>query len=255
MNVTIHYEPRVEWQAKRIGYFVDGLRALGFTTATTTARSRVTDDPAVLFGTTFFKDIEATPGDWLLVDRCSFGDTTRYVSLVWNGHGRRGDHRVPDDCQARPSRLGALPYPFELVDPWNPGRTHRDIVVACGQESAYSPDWELADFYDRAYHVYHATHWRPHPAVNDNPLGLPVYQDFDIERAITLNSSVALEYLKRGVPTLVVDPGGMAYGWEKYDTLRDFFEWLAWTQWSWDEIRTGTPIAHLFPPGNPSTAD
>ena len=32
----------------------------------------------------------------------------------------------------------------------------------------------------------------------------------------------------------------------KYFDRKPWLEWLSWTQWSWDEIRDGNPIRHLF---------
>src|SRR6476620_9955641 len=95
-RVVIHCEPHSSWQPKRAAYFAEGFRAKGIPCEVTDSRTRIDYCPAVLLGTTFWRDIERDGGEFLLVDRCSFGDTERFVSLVWNGHGRRGDHRVPE---------------------------------------------------------------------------------------------------------------------------------------------------------------
>jgi hypothetical protein len=41
----------------------------------------------------------------------------------------------------------------------------------------------------------------------------------------------------KGIPVDVKDPTSMA---------NKTLGWLAWTQWSWDEIEQGEPIRHLF---------
>ena len=63
-------------------------------------------------GLSFRRAIEAD-GPFLLVDRCSFGDPSRWVSLVLGGHGRRGDHRVPevrDGSRWERHAVGVLPW-------------------------------------------------------------------------------------------------------------------------------------------------
>jgi hypothetical protein len=53
---------------------------------------------------------------------------------------------------------------------------------------------------------------------------------------------VAVQGIIHGCKTEVHDAGGMAYGTECTDEGRlELMKWLAWTQWSHDEIREGTP--------------
>lgn len=172
-------------------------------------------------------------GRFLLVDRCSFGDTNKYVSLVFDGHGRRGNHCVPETYSfSRWCRHGVD------LKPWQTGSK----VVLCGQTESYSPEWpSLGEWYGLA--STSVTHFRPHPA-GDNPTGFPEWKSWDdVHGAITLNSSVAVDALVNGVWASVWDEGGMAYNWT--DRL-DLMRWLAWTQWHHEEIREGKPIEHLF---------
>lgn len=230
-GVAIHYEPRIEWQAKRLADFSEGLKALGIEHTATTNRSRIADI-SILFGTTFWRDIEKDGGDWLLVDRCSIGDGGQWVSLGWNGHGRRGDHRVPPWAdEGRWLALGVELWP-EVFD-------YEDIVL-CGQTEPYSPKWNrIEDWYAS---VTEATHFRPHPA-GGNPTRLPVKRDWFNAKFHVLNSSVAVEAVIRGRHVEIHDEGCMAYGIEDRE---EWAHWLAWTQWSWGEIREGRPIEHLF---------
>ena len=238
MKITLHYEPNIEWQQRRVEQFRAGLAALDIPVMLTTSSTRINADPCVLFGTTFFTAIEAAPGDWMLVDRCSFGDGDEAVSLVWNGHGRRGDHKVPNDWDGSRWERYRMPCIGGIVQ--DPGAKR---IVLCGQEQSYSPDWPTLPVWYANWSS--ATHFRPHPTAG-NPTGKPEYTGWDVSLAITLNSSVAIQYLLRGVPVVVDDAGGMAFDWDRHGSLLKFFEWLAWTQWTWDEIETGTPIAHLF---------
>lgn len=216
----------------------EGLKAIGLPSTITSDRFRHDGIP-VLLGTSCWRAIEGT-GDYLLVDRCSFGDTNQWVSLIWNGHGRRGDHRIPREAPA--SRWESMDL---VLVPW---RQRGSRVVLCGQTESYSPVWTL----DAWYRSVRATHFRAHPA-GDNPTGLPVALDFDDAVAVTLNSSVAVQCVMQGIPTVTMDEGSMAWDvtGHSLEDIRtpDRLPWmhrLAWTQWSHDEIREGRPIAHLF---------
>jgi len=235
--LAIHYNAAIEWQQKRVHQFQEGLDALGIESTLTSSRQRVSDH-AILFGTTFWKDIEKD-GDFLLVDRASVGDPD-YVSLVWNGHGRRGDHKVPEDTRGRSLDIKLQPYNIS-----------GDRIILCGQTETYSPQYDtVSDWYAS---VPEATHFKAHPA-GDNPTGLRAVRDFQkAKQVITLNSSVAVECVIKGIPTVTMDEGSMAWdvtshepGVHEYQDRGPWLEWLAWTQWSWDEIEQGEPIAHLF---------
>lgn len=188
----------------------------------------------MLLGTTCWRDIEQT-GDYLLVDRCSFGDTDKFVSLAWNGHGRRANHKVPDTIDAsRWERIGV-----DLA-PWRSGGSR---VLLCGQIDTWSPHYARPEEW---YATVKATHFRPHPAgYAEAPY--PIERKFDdCGLAVTLNSSVGVQCVLDGIPTITMDEGAMAWdvtGHSLDDVRRpDREPWthvLAWTQWSDDEIREG----------------
>jgi hypothetical protein len=215
-----------------------GLKAIGVRCEITSERERREGLP-ILFGTSLWRHLEV--GDYLLVDRCSFGDTNQYVSLVRNGHGRRGDHRVPASPSADRWRRHGVP-----VLPWRDGRRR----VLCGQTEPYSPDWSALDAW---YRAAGGTHFRRHPA-GENPTGLPETRSWnDCGLALTLNSSVGVEAVLAGVPTVTMDAGAMAWdvtGHRPDEIVKpprqDWLHWLAWTQWHWDEIAEGKPWAHLL---------
>jgi len=234
MTVAIHFEPNIEWQAKRAVYFSNGLTALGIKHILTVERDRVAD-VAILFGTTFWRDIERDGGKWMLVDRASLSDP-EYVQLVWNGHGQRGDHMTPDSIDdSRWNKLGIELQP-QIIGFDDCGLC--DSVI-CGQTETYSPHWDhIEDWYAS---IRGATHFRPHPR-GDNPTGLPVAFDWHAKFHV-LNSSIGIEAVIRGRPVKIHDQGCMAYG---ILDRQEWANWLAYTQWSWDEIREGKPIKHLF---------
>ena len=241
MLAVIHASPAIAWQRERLPMMTAGLKALGVECRVTDSRQRQDDGLAILFGTTLWRRVEED-GPFLLVDRCSFGDTRHYVTLVRDGHGRRGDHRVSEGaCASRWERHGVA------VQPWRQGSRR----VLCGQYETWSPRWRHArDWYQS---VRCATHFRRHPA-GDNPTGLPETRDWaQAGQAITLNSSVAVDAVLAGVPTVTMDEGAMAWsvaGHHPDDFLTpdrtEWLHWLAWTQWHWTEIAEGKPWAHLL---------
>lgn len=268
---VIHCEPRIPWQPKRAAFFAEGLRRRGIKVVLTDNRSRLGVGFPILLGTTCWRGIERDGGEFLLVDRCSFGDTERFVSLVWNGHGRRGNHgaRFSTACERCGARLdggtycgAGCPSVFDDVDAsrWEqhgvklkatvPGPSLRTVL--CGQTETYSPQYASLEAWYRS--VPWATHFRSHPA-GTNPTRLPnagVFQPTDI--AVTLNSSIGVQCVLDGLPTVVMDEGSMAYDAGVRDSVEaDFMpprepwaHWLAWTQWTDDEINEGLPWDYLL---------
>lgn len=238
LEVTIHCEPSIPWHGPFANKMAQGLKSLGISSEIADSRERCSDI-AILLGTTCWRGIEAS-GRYLLVDRCSFGDTNKYVSLVWDGHGRRGNHCIPQ-CYSY-SRWSV--HGVE-VRPWRAGVG--GATVLAGQCESYSPKWpSIADWYRSAANV--CTHFRPHPAQSVNPTLLPEWVTFDgVARMLTLNSSVAVDAILHGIPTTVEDEGGMAWpGFKRNEDRLPWLRWLAWTQFSHEEIAEGHPIAHLF---------
>lgn len=201
----------MRWQRFCVEDMRAGLGALGFDVALSQCRQRIDDNPAVLFGTTFWQDIESAPGDWLLVDRACWGDPD-CVRLGWNGRGADADYMIPIDS---PSRW------IPEVKQHTPG----ERIILCGDYGhvPLHPD---------------ATHFKPHPASPAESHGLPLVDSFeDCKYAICGASTVAVELRLLGIPVVITDARNMAH-------LP--LSQIAWTQWSWDEIAAGQPIGHLF---------
>lgn len=233
MKVTIHATPSIAWQVKRGQFFAEGFRKAGIPCEITADRFRH-DGLPVLLGTTMWRPIEQDGSEFLLVDRCSFGDTEKFVSLVWNGHGRRGDHRIPQNHDASRWERHGVP-----LGEWRKGY---DRIVLCGQVEAYSPHFQSLDAW---YASVAATHFRPHPA-SQNFTQLPTTYDLENSIAVTLNSSVAVKAVMQGVPTISMDEASMAWdvtghkpGEFRTPDRESWCHWLAWTQWTDDEIKQG----------------
>lgn len=230
---VIHCQPRIAWQGPFAVKMARGLERAGIPCMITDSRARRGGTP-ILLGTTLWRGVEQDGGDYLLVDRCQYGDTRHWVSLGWNGRGYRA--RWPENRD--PSRWEAYGVPLE---PWRTGKR----VILCGQVGAYSPDWFSEEGWYSAVSD-HCTHFRPHP-MGDNPTGLPTATDFsDCKVAVVLNSSIAVQAIMAGIPVVTMDAGSMAWPITGHtiDDIRtpdreEWCHWLAWCQWSHDEIEEG----------------
>ncbi len=241
----MHCEPRIPWQPKRAAYFAEGFRKIGIPCKITDSRLRTGEGFPILLGTSCWRGIESDGGQYLLVDRCSFGDTEKFVSLVWNGHGRRGDHKVPENFNGeRWERYGVELKP--VVQGW------AERIVLCGQTETYSPYFASPEDWYKFLDPW-PTHFRAHPA-GANPTKLPAageFQPHDI--AVTLNSSIGVQCILNGITTVTMDEGAMAYDVSGHcpseatvEERQPWCNWLAWTQWCDDEIREGTPWRYLL---------
>lgn len=245
IQAVIHVEPRIDWQRMLAPKIAEGLRTIGVRYAITQSRARSGSGLPILLGTHCWRAIEAD-GPFLLVDRCSFGDPESWVSLVLGGHGRRGDHRVPAVRDGSRWELYGVD-----VQPW---RTEGRRTVLCGQTETYSPEHGTLDMW-YATVAARCTHFRAHPGAMEPPTNsspaslLPTTRSWDDCRlVVTLNSSVAIDTVLAGIPTVTMDAGAMAWDVTGHDPdethtpdRTEWLHWLAWTQWTHDEIREGSP--------------
>lgn len=232
-TVTLHYHPGIPWHDKRAPAFIEGLAKLNITCNLTLSQTRVSGDAAILFGTTRFKAIEEDyNGDFLLVDRACFGDP-EYVRLGWNGRNLAADYMVPSVVDSQRWEAHGI-----KLRHWPVG----DRIILCGEDNA--PD----DWYQRCISRYGCTHFKPHPALHQESPGLPVVSSFERAlRVITWNSTVGVECVIKGIDTFAGDAHAMINSSvQPLGDRRALMNWLAWTQWSWQEIANGSEIAHLF---------
>lgn len=232
MRVEIHCEPAIGWQEPFAKKFAAGCKKLGIDWRITNSRVRTGWGRPVLLGTTFWQQIERDGGEYLLVDRCQFNDTNKWVTLGWNGHGREADFKVPKHYG--PERWNR--YGCEL-QPWRSGK----YIVLCGQiPHPYSWYEEVVEYCDA---------FRVHPADGKNPTHLPGIQRWDeVGKAVTYASTVSNWTVMNGIPTVAMNQRSMSWDVCSHHptetTICDRLEWchwLAWTQWSHDEIADGVP--------------
>ena len=212
-GITIHSNPGIKWHRERAEWFKGGLERLGFTVSMTQSTTRINHHPAVLFGTSGFKAVEADRGHWLLVDRACWGDPG-YVRLGWDARGIEANYCVPDYFADRPRWIPA-------IKKHNPGKK----VILCG------------DYDDTPVVTPEITHFKPHPHAPVNTT-LPLVDNFDdCKLAVVGNSTVAFDCIFAGIPVDIRSKASIA---------RMPLEFLSWTQWAWSEIADGEAIRHIF---------
>ena len=204
----------------------------------------------------------------LVMERGHLQDRFVWTSCGWGGLGRHARYAEVDDAGARfRHQWGALLQPWR--ESWDPERP----VLLCGQVPG---DAALGDLdvdawaqamTDQLLVVGSRVRFRPHPFLvrEGRPLGCPrgavlsltpdLAGDLAVSKlVVTYNSTVAVETVLAGVPTLTLDPGSMAWDVTPHE-FRDVGHvrppreaWaarLAWCQWSLEEIRAGTAWEHL----------
>lgn len=239
MGAVIHLHKGIPWHMPFANKLVEGFRAKGIDVKATSSFQRVGGMP-ILLGTTLWHSVEQDGGEYILVDRCHYGDTDSWVALAKNGRG----YRAQWPQQRDPSRWQKHGQPLL---PWRKGGSK---IILCGQVGAYSPDWDSEANW---YRSVKATHFRPHPC-GDNPTNLPIVADWkDCKCAVVLNSSIAVQTVMCGIPTVTMDKGSMTWPITGHalDDIRTperepWVHWLAWCQWSHDEIREGIPWDYLW---------
>ena len=241
MGVTIHWSRSIDWHGRAVSALMSGLGRLGIECAITDQRHRISEDPAILLGTTLFKGIEATAGDWLLVDRASIGDPD-YVQLVWNGRGYLGNHKVPDtwndttrgELCDRARALNVELYPKRATG----------LVLLCGE---HEDTHEIREFYGRVGSSAQA--FRPHPHGLQHWDGVPTSMDLDnVLAAHVWRSSIGVELVCKGVTVIPHSKGSMVWPMYQSPGMRreTWLNWLSHTQWKWSEIADGHTIRHIF---------
>lgn len=240
MGAVIHMMPAVPWHTPFAQRLAAGFNRRGVNWVATSNPVRLNQDIPILLGTTFWGNIEHDGGNFILVDRCQYGDTEEWVSLARNGRGYRAEWPLRTD----PSRWER--YKLPLL-PWKTG----ERVVLCGQVGTYTPDWhDERNWYESVKD--RCTHFRPHPN-GDNPTGLAELADWkEVKCAVVLNSSIAISTIFCGIPTIVMDRGSMAWPitGHDFDTIltperEQWAHWLAWCQWHHEEIAEGIPWDYI----------
>lgn len=215
----------------------------------------------------------------LVMERAHVPDRFAYTSCGWDGLANRGRYFDGRDGGARwRERYG------HLMQPWGPGsgsgaggRFALVIGQVRGDAALYGVDFDQwqQDVTDRLLALGWDVAYRPHPLMRRHnqekcPIGAGMTVgslEDDLKRAglvVSFNSTTGVEAVLAGVPTVVMDEGGMAFdvALHRLPAPEEVFDepdpasgygasresWahrLAWAQWSLDEIASGETWAAL----------
>jgi hypothetical protein len=213
----------------------------------------------------------------VVMERAHLQPRMEWTSCGLNGLGNRGTYAACNDGGARWRQ-----HFDHLMQPWrNPSDPPRDCALICGQVAGDASLWGC-DFHawaqsatDKLRAAGMEVVYRPHPlSVRlQRDLWRPAHARFstapladDLAGAalvVTYNSTVGVETVLAGVPTVTFDQGAMAWDVTTHDldavpVRPDRTEWahrLAWTGFLPKEIEDGTMWEHLKEAMPCATAD
>lgn len=186
-------------------------------------------------------------------------DLTRltYVSCGWNGLGRRGRYPHIFDAGARWSKLYG-----DFMQPW---QIREGYALVIGQVPSDAALYTLKGGFEQwaqtqcvaLKHEGYAVRFRPHPiAVRNGHITYPTGAEIstrsladdlaDASLVVSYNSTVGVESVLAGVPTITMDEGAMAWDVSGHRLAEritpdrsQWAQWLAYTQWNINEITNG----------------
>lgn len=196
---------------------------------------------------------------YLILEHGYFGDRNTNISCGFNGLNRDAEFHNACSPPDRWEKHGA-----GRMKPW---RTDGEFVLVCGQvvgdrSLIRCPDYPawIAKACEAAKVYGLPVYFRPHPKFAGFQAPVPIRTgvplDQELERAaaaVCWNSNSAVEAVLAGVPTVVCDPGSMAWpvcahGLGAPLIRPDRQQWvhdLAYAQWTLDELASGAAWAHL----------
>ena len=252
MKVVIHHT-NIAWQRRYLDYFITGFKKHGIIAEPTRSEHKVESDVAVLFGPNYWKNIERTHDNYLLVNRKFIGDVNDNVTIGWDGLNGRARFCVDE---VNPRRL--LRHSF-AIEPWREYDVGGTLLLGqydlgrCGRYATLEEWYRFVRENTGA-----AVRFRKWPGVR------PLIQDCkNIKMAVTLNSTVGIETILLGVPTVACDEGSPAWPVcahhighvRRADNRLQWLEYLANCQYHFREIQNGDFWRQLNPKRGPRLCD
>lgn len=203
-------------------------------------------------------------GKHLVIER-GFIHREKYFMVGWDGLNGRARYFNDHSPHDRWDKLRVPVAPWRKTGkhivlcgqvPWDASVQHTDHVAWCRQTAI-----ELGKYSDRPIR------FRPHPLQPDaiDMTGIPVVtstgsslqEDMqDAWAVVTFNSNASVEATIAGIPAFVGDEGAMGHAVLNRDLSKiespvkvareNWFNSLAYTQWTLEEIAGGLPIEHLW---------
>ena len=261
-GISIVYSLNSEHQKQHAMAVKKGFAKLGIDAKLCNSHHQVTTENVVIWGWRGSEHHTRYHRNIIVLERGYIGDRFKYTSIATNGLNGFGTFHTICDI---PDRFNTL---FgDLYKDWN---SEGDYILLMGQTPG-----------DMSLRGIDLTNWYFNKAKEfSDKLGLPVYfrqhpnltkkgivtnvpgtqnLDLDLDSAIsgakivvTFNSNSGIDALLAGKPTYIEDQGSLAYSvannnienisFDEPLNRKDFFNKLAWTQYSIKEIETGFPL-------------
>lgn len=261
---------------------INGLRALDFTNVRVVIDGKYTpSDIAVIFGgyskhhhqNTLYRKIvkeeQFKRGKHVLVLEQGFLNRSKYYSIGFNHHIGYGKYNsINEPCD----RLDSLGITF------NEWKTDGHDIVLCSQLPWDTSIQHLnknnifeSIIKDIKKHTKNKIIYREHPLLNSRALPLLPHNTPGVEFSkkktlredlanakcmICINSTSAIESVILGIPIFTLDRGSLLHKFSNQDInninapsvfeRRQIFNDIAYTQWSTQEIASGTPFKRLL---------
>jgi hypothetical protein len=259
--VHIYAQPTVKWQVRYANALRTAFVKFGYTVEVRTRHVAPLSAMGVLnvlLGPNYWQSVQTECRqrgfNYLMVNRAYWGDPD-YVCIGWNGFNGHADCITENVDGQRWERIKPYePLPQRHVDAWG-------NAVVMGQFHAHSFEYDNPDTWvdDALYETRLA--WpgmhvaaRPHPGKqNTGPLDAALR---DCSLMVTLNSTVAIEGLLRGIPVVAQDSGNALWSYVPQAVARAnhqptpaerqlLLHRLAYCQWSCAEIPEAGFLEHL----------
>lgn len=253
LNIVIHLKKSIGWHIRYLEFFKCGFERHGIKITTSQFDNRIDNcDIAILFGPNHWKNIEAVNKPYILVNKNFFGDIDDDVTISWDGFNGLGTFCVDE---VDPKRLRKFIDPDKEIKEW---KTDGKDILLCGQHNLgrCTNYRNLEQWYNEFEGKIKNLKFRPHPTKGK---AIALEQQLNTTKyAITLNSTIAVEILMKGVPVIATHEGNPVYSIcghtineLKYPDRLSFFQYLAHCQWNYREIIDGTFWEHIYPKRGP----
>jgi len=256
VRVAVYYRPGLAHQERWTAAFCEGLKQHGIQPEHLPTTKWKQSDVAVVWGERLRQIAETYTDNTLVIECGYFRDRLSYASLGWNGLNNRADFCNKNSPPDRWQKHGVP------VRDWKEGG---EYVLILGQVPGdYSHRHaDINAFYSDAIrglsHIGLPVVFRPHPLSRGTVKGCILDTSESLEAAldsaalaVTFNSNSGVDAVLRGVPTITMDKGAMAWDvtGHTYETppTPDREQWLndlAYCQWTEQELREGAAWQHL----------
>ena len=254
--ITLHAKPKAPpWHPRYREAFCEGFAAHGYdihhvvdTTPDDTAANPGTH---VLFGPNYWPKTFHSAERVLCVDRCSVGNRNDFVTIGWDGWGGTGKYpEYMTDVQLA-ERWAKWHSLFPPSYQRQPKKSHLVILgeypSACDDRAAI--DKFYADSREVALNEGRDVYFRPHPHHNISMKGAKTSTDKDIlhtaEAVTTYKTSFGVHCRLLGLP-VAAGPASLAGHMlchpdrdDEHALFDHWRNWLLFTQWNIEEIRSG----------------